>query len=243
MNLVYCTNIIKDHVFLDKEEAIHLIKVLRKRIGDKVLLTDGVGGFFYEGIIVRDDYNKCEVKITDRKEDPAKRPYYLHILMSPLKSRERYEWFVEKAVEIGVDEITPILTERTEKTKIRIDRLEKIAISALKQTNISTLPRINSPLPFTDYLSARKNPSTLLIAHCQSSKRYDIVREIELLKEKGHDHIEIMIGPEGDFSEEEVKTAIKNKAKPITLSKQRLRTETAGIVAAAFVATELSNRS
>lgn len=236
MDLVYCANIVKDHGFPDTNEATHLIKVKRKRKGDEVYMTDGEGTL-YRGVVLDDHPKHVDIQILNRTIIPLPRPYYLHVLISPLKSRERFEWFMEKAVEIGIDEVTPLLTQHTEKNTVRMDRLRKIAVSALKQSNTVHLPVINEPLSIAKYVSDPLAHEISLIAHCHDlPEKQALSRVLVDFCGKKKRSIKLLIGPEGDFSRNEVELCLKNNSIPVTLSHQRLRTETAGLVAVTTVA-------
>ncbi|MCK9162794.1 MAG: 16S rRNA (uracil(1498)-N(3))-methyltransferase [Bacteroidales bacterium] len=223
MQLFYCPDINPNQIFtLGKEESQHLIKVLRQKEGDKVHLTDGKGNLF-EADILEANPRACIVKIVNTKEEYNKRDYYLHIAIAPTKNISRIEWFLEKATEIGIDEITPIICQHSERDVLKHERLEKIIISAMKQSLKAYMPKLNSPTPLLQVInnSTEKNK---LIGYCIGDNRNQI-KDIYKPKES----VLIVIGPEGDFSEKEVEEAIKNNFQTITLGKERLRTETAGI--------------
>ncbi|MEM9991021.1 MAG: RsmE family RNA methyltransferase, partial [Bacteroidota bacterium] len=164
------------------------------------------------------------------KKPPAReRMFHLHIAIAPTKNMARMEWFVEKVTELGIDEITPIFCQQSERTKIRLDRLEKIAISAMKQSLRSYLPKINAPVKMNQLLSNYQSETARLnkyIAHCESTKKVNLWDTYRM----GKDAL-ILIGPEGDFSSQEIEQALSLNFKAISLGTHRLRTETAGITA------------
>ena len=212
----------------DKEESKHIVKVLRKKEMDTIHITNGLGYLFISEIILASE-KKCQVKITDTKFfEPTN--YQLHIAVAPTKLNDRFEWFLEKATEIGIHEITPILCDHSERKVYKIDRAEKILQAAMKQSLQYYLPKINEPIPFSEFI-AKEYQSDNYIAHCEELDRKSFQKTI---KEK--ENILILIGPEGDFSKKEINKAIVNKFTPVTLGNTRLRTETAAIVACHTVA-------
>lgn len=229
MHLFYTPNIDQDLYQLDEVESGHCIRVLRLRKGDAVQLIDGVGGF-YSAIIEIPDHRRCVVKVLEKQEGFGKRNYSLHLAVAPTKSIERFEWLLEKATEIGVDEITPLLCEHSERKHIRNDRLMKVITSSVKQSLTAYHPKLNELIPFKDFLQT-KMEGTRLIAHCYDSEKVHVKHKLSPA-----DHYTILIGPEGDFSEDEVKLALKSGFEAISLGNSRLRTETAGIVACHAVA-------
>lgn len=232
MNLFYNPTLKETDAFFtfDKEESRHISKVLRKNIGDFVQITDGKG-HFYDAEITASDSKKCSVKILKMSIQPPL-PYYLHLAVAPTKLNERFEWFLEKATEIGVSEITPIICDHSERKVIKWDRYEKIVISAMKQSLKAHLPKLNEAITFKEFVEQAKTSEKLkFIAHCEETSKESLKRSLQ--KNKGSI---IMIGPEGDFSSEEIKLAIHSKYKPVGLGESRLRTETAAIVACHSVA-------
>ena len=153
-------------------------------------------------------------------------PYHLHIAIAPTKNMDRLEWFVEKATEIGISEITPLLCRYSERKVVKLERINKIIVSAMKQSKKSLLPQLNEMISFNDFIKKCEGHDNCFIAHCYNQNK----QSLSQLYLKGNDAT-IVIGPEGDFSEEEVESALKNGFSPITLGESRLRTETAGIVA------------
>ena len=213
----------------DREESKHIVKVLRKKEGDILHVTNGLGYIFTAEIVIGMD-TKCQVKITAaEKQKPLN--YKLHLAVAPTKMNDRYEWFLEKATEIGVTSITPIICDRSEKKFVKNDRFEKIIHAAAKQSLQSYFPVLNEAISLKDFIKSNENKGVLLIAHCEETGRKSMKEMI--LKEA---EITLLIGPEGDFSENEIKLALDNSYIPVTLGETRLRTETAAIVGCHSVA-------
>ncbi|WP_417198789.1 16S rRNA (uracil(1498)-N(3))-methyltransferase [Bizionia sp.] len=212
----------------DKDESRHIIKVLRKNVGDILQITNGKGWLF-SAEITTDAIKKCEAKIIAKTvQKPLN--YQLHLAVAPTKMNDRFEWFLEKATEIGITTITPIICDHSERQVIKLDRFEKIVQSAMKQSLNCYLPTLNEAIPFSDFIKQSFEGQTF-IAHCEELDRKSLKQVI-----KPEMAITILIGPEGDFSVKEIETAIKNKFIPVTLGETRLRTETAAIVACHSVA-------
>jgi len=218
-----------DNAFtFDKEESRHIVKVLRKKEGDKVHITNGKGQLFTSEVVFANE-KKCEVKIT-AEETFEPTPYTLHLAVAPTKMNDRYEWFLEKATEIGVHEITPIICEHSERTNFKADRFEKILQSAMKQSAQFYLPKLNEPVPFSAFVNAQREDQ-LFIAHCEETDK-KLLKNVLQPKQQ----VTILIGPEGDFSTKEIKLALDKGYAPVSLGNTRLRTETAAVVAAHSVA-------
>lgn len=216
-----------DPLTLDPVESQHCIKVLRHKKGDKVHIINGKGKLF-EGELLNDNFRKCEIahlKLLREEQEFS----HLHIAIAPTKSAERIEWFVEKATEIGIAEISFIKCDNSERPRINIDRLERKAISAIKQNQSLWLPRINPLKPFGDFMT-EANCSKKLIAYVETKNNSPQLSSLQLAED---DEVLIMIGPEGDFSPQEIELAVQNDFKLISLGRNVLRTETAGIVACA----------
>jgi len=213
--------------FLSEEENHHAVKVLRVKESQHAILLDGKGSI-YEAEFIQVNNKNSELKIIHKREQKA-RPYSLHIAIAPTKMMERFEWFLEKATEIGVDSITPILTKRTERNVVKMQRMEKIVHAAVKQSQNAFRPLLNELTSFKEFVNQSHN-GLKLIAHCIESEKshlLDIAADSNL--------ITIMIGPEGDFTEDEVTMALKSNFRAISLGESRLRAETAGIVACSQV--------
>lgn len=224
MQLFYVPTISGAGVILDETESKHAVRVLRLTEGVQVQLIDGKGGF-YLAEIVDANPKKCRLNIVESTQEFGKKKFHLHIAIAPTKSMDRFEWFLEKATEIGIDEITPLLTEHSERKNIKPDRLEKILVSAMKQSLKAYLPKLNELTRFSEFIANAKI-ETRYIAHCHDGEKPHLKNSLE----KGND-ILVLIGPEGDFSIEEVEAARRNGFQEISLGVARLRTETAGIVA------------
>ncbi|GAA4975057.1 16S rRNA (uracil(1498)-N(3))-methyltransferase [Algibacter aquimarinus] len=212
----------------NKEESKHIVKVLRKNIGDILHITNGSGWLFKAEITIP-NINKCVATIVSKTLQP-KRNYNLHLAVAPTKMNDRYEWFLEKATEIGIDSITPIICEHSERKVIKPERFERILQSAMKQSLNCYLPKLNDVSSFKNFIKQDFN-GHLFIAHCEETDRKSLKNEL-----KSKNNITILIGPEGDFSVKEIETALENNFIPVTLGKTRLRTETAAIVACHSVA-------
>ena len=211
-----------------QEESRHIMKVLRKKEGDTLYITDGKG-YLYDAKIILADLKRCKVEIVSTKKKHPKM-YWLHLVVAPTKMNDRFEWFLEKATEIGVNEITPIFCERSERKVLKIERMEKVIRSAMKQSLQTYLPKLNKPVSFTDYM-AQPQKGLQFIAHCEDEEKLELKRRVAADKD-----VTILIGPEGDFTRSEIKMAYDKGYLPVSLGKNRLRTETAGIVACTTVA-------
>jgi 16S rRNA (uracil1498-N3)-methyltransferase len=223
MQLFYISGIEGSSCVLGEEESWHCIKVLRLGEGDAVDLTDGKGNF-YHGKLTTIHHKGCRVEITEAKHIPQN-PWHLHIAIAPTKNTDRFEWFLEKATEIGIDEITPIFCERSEREVVKLPRLEKVIVSAIKQSLKAWLPGLNEPARFRDFIR-RDFGGQKFIGYCETGNE----SELHNIYMQGSDAL-VLIGPEGDFSKTEVELAVKAGFIPISLGSARLRTETAGIVA------------
>jgi 16S rRNA (uracil1498-N3)-methyltransferase len=212
----------------DKEESRHIIKVLRKSVGNILKITNGKGWLF-DAEITNADIKKCQVKISNAKKQP-KRNYNLHLAVAPTKMNDRFEWFLEKATEIGIDSVTPILCDHSERKIIKSDRFEKIMQSAMKQSLQCYLPKLNELTPFSSFVS-KVTKGQLFIAHCEETDKKSLKTELQPKQD-----ITILIGPEGDFSVKEIEMALHHNFIPVTLGNTRLRTETAAIAACHSVA-------
>jgi len=225
MQLFYNPNITNDTetFFFDKEESKHIIKVMRKKTGDILFVTNGLGFLFKTEIELASD-TKCTVKIVS-SEQSEKPKFHLHLAVAPTKMNDRYEWFLEKATEIGISEITPIICDHSERKFIKTDRFDKILQSAMKQSLHYYLPKLNEPIAFKDFVKI-KNNGINLIAHCEETEKKSLKDVV-----KRDENVTVLIGPEGDFSEKEIQLALQNDYTPVMLGNTRLRTETAAIVA------------
>ncbi len=225
MQLFYFKDIseIDSSFSFDKEESKHIIKVLRKKEGDILFVTNGLGVLFKTEISLASD-SKCTVKIFSfEKQEKSK--YHLHLVVAPTKMNERFEWFLEKATEIGVHEITPMICDHSERKVIKSERFDKILLSAMKQSNQYFLPKFNDSISFNNFVK-REVKGQKFIAHCEELKKKSFKNSVV-----ANQDVTILIGPEGDFSVKEIQLALENKFIPVTLGNTRLRTETAAIVA------------
>ncbi|NDW17311.1 16S rRNA (uracil(1498)-N(3))-methyltransferase [Dysgonomonas sp. 216] len=208
---------------LPHEEALHCVKVLRKKEGDEILITDGKGRFF-EASIIQAHPKHCVVNIDKTINEISAWPFNLHIAFAPTKNLDRIEWFAEKATEIGINRFTPLLCRHSERKEIKLPRIEKILVSAMKQSQKASLPVLDEMIPFSKFV---KQPfdGKKYIAHCQDGNK-NLLKDIYA---KGQDAL-ILIGPEGDFSPQEVEEALLNGFEAVSLGTSRLRTETAALV-------------
>lgn len=232
MQLFYTPNISENskEITFDKEESRHIVKVLRMKEGDSFKITNGKGSFF-DAEVISANPKGCLVKIiSEEVQQPL--PYQLHIAVAPTKLNDRYEWFLEKATEIGISEITPIICDHSERKVIKSERYEKILQSAMKQSLKAYLPILNEAVSFKNFVTSEKTTESLkCIAHCEETDKKSL-KSVLIPKKK----VIILVGPEGDFSTEEIEFAKTNGFVPVTLGESRLRTETAAVVACHSVA-------
>lgn len=223
MNLFYQPLIPEGIYYLDAVESRHCTKVLRKKNGDRIQITDGKG-FLYHATITNADAHQCTFNVQEKTAESL-RDYHIHIAISPIKNADRLEWFVEKAVELGVDEITLIECDHTEKAHVKSERLVKLAISAMKQSLKWTLPTISGPVNVSAFIT-NSTASSRFIAHVDPANPIHLIHIAP-----PYSHYLILIGPEGDFSADELTLALKNGFQAVSLGTSRLRTETAGLAA------------
>ena len=228
MQLFYIPDISGKEVILNEIESKHAIRVLRLPQGAVIKLVDGKGGF-YEAKIIDDNPKKCKLEIVDSQLEYEKKDFKVHIAIAPTKNIDRFEWFLEKCTEFGIDEITPILSEHSERKVIKPERLQKILVSAMKQSVKAYLPTLN-PITTFKALIGQNSSYKKFIAHCNDGEKNHLQNDIE----EG-DNVLILIGPEGDFSPEEVEWAKEYGFKETSLGTARLRTETAGVAACHIV--------
>ncbi|RIV74427.1 16S rRNA (uracil(1498)-N(3))-methyltransferase [Flagellimonas aequoris] len=219
-------NSTKQFVF-PPEESKHIARVLRKTEGDIVHITNGKG-YLFEAEILVPDQKRCKVKIVSESKSVPKR-YSLHMAVAPTKMNDRFEWFLEKATEIGIDEITPLFCDHSERKTVKLERMERVLQSAMKQSLQTVLPKLNPPMSFKDFMET-DNTGLKFIAHCDEGEKMELKRRVIADMD-----ITILIGPEGDFSKEEIDAAKAKGFVPISLGNNRLRTETAAIVACTTV--------
>ena len=220
----YSDHIFDETIILLEDEAHHALKVLRKQQGDTIVVVDGKGGWF-KTVLESDKIQNCKLRIVDKKEEFGKPNHYIHIAMAPPKSHDRAEWFVEKAVEIGIQEISFVLTKYSERNNIKLNRIKKRAISSMKQSLKAYLPQINDMLSFGDF-----------VKKCSNSEKYmgylgnGDTNLLSGISKPGNNYC-VLIGPEGDFILEEIELALTMGFQCISLGDSRLRTETAGLAA------------
>lgn len=212
---------------LSRGESQHLIKVLRKAVGDAVYFTNGKG-LWVEGVIQSADPLRATVAVRSYREAFQARPYVLHLAVAPPKPASRFEWLLEKATEIGVDTITPLCCAHSEHRTLRLERLKKVIHAAVKQSLKAYIPELRSPLPFSRFVTQCDSALVRRIAHLQSGPLSPLVQTV-----KPGDKVVLLIGPEGDFSPDEVALALENDFLAVRLGNSRLRTETAALYAAA----------
>lgn len=219
---IFIANIVQQHAYLTEEESWHCSRVLRKKSGDSIHIIDGKGQFYEARLEIVSD-KKTSALITSGPVQQEKRPYALHLAIAPTKNIDRMEWMIEKAVEIGIDELSFVQCKNSERTVLKTDRLLKIVESAVKQSLQAFIPKVNGLVPLKDFLK-QSGADQKLIAHCFESPKQDI-RKISFQ----HQQSLVLIGPEGDFTQDEVQEALHHGFEAISLGKNRLRTETAGL--------------
>ena len=221
MQLFY-TNNSESEFTLPSEESKHITKVLRKKEGDTLHFTDGKGQLLITEI-TSTDIRKTRVKIIKKIEQEKQHNYYLHVAIAPTKNMDRFEWFLEKACEIGIDEITPIICDHSERKFVKKERGNRILLSAMKQSLKYHLPKLNEAISLNNFMK-QDFIGNKYIAHCENSEK------IELKNKETENRTLILIGPEGDFSVSEIEKSIEKNYLAISLGNSRLRTETAGLV-------------
>lgn len=235
MHLFYSADLKPDQSLfqLSEEESKHAVRVLRLNVGDQVQLIDGVGGF-YEAEIADAHPKRTQLRILNYTAEFQKPNYHLHIAVAPTKNIDRIEWFLEKATEIGIQEITPIISEHSERKEVKTERLNKVIVSAMKQSLKAYMPLLNEAISLDAFLNKAGEDMGLkkAIAHCEedAEKKY-LNQEFE----RGQRYL-ILIGPEGDFSPSEIEKAISAGFIPVSLGEARLRTETAALYACTEIA-------
>jgi len=225
MYVFYAPEAELDFFTLPQDESVHCLRILRFKKGDTIVVTNGKG-LLLEAQIESDLGGEVQLKKARVLQQNEKPKYNLHIAISPLKNASRFEWFVEKAVELRVTQIIPLICKRTERAKVRIDRLQRIAMEAMKQSVSTFLTEVSQPEELNHFLSADRNGFSKYIAACSQS-------EVNYLDGEDSKSVVVMIGPEGDFTDEELKMAVEKGYKILSMGTSRLRTETAGVFAAA----------
>lgn len=225
MHIFYTPDLSTDHFTLNEEESRHCSKVLRLGLGDVVHLIDGRGGL-YEAEISAISKKNVQLKVIRKQTEFGKRNHHLHIAIAPTKNIDRLEWFLEKATEIGIDEITPLICDRSERKIVKEERLDKVITSAVKQSLTAYHPKLNQATTFSELMN-KEFTGERLIAHCMDDSDKKFINEVVSI----HQSYLVLIGPEGDFSPVELNTALQSGFKPVTLGTTRLRTETAALAA------------
>ncbi len=230
MNLFYVPDITGDFVELPQEEALHAVQVLRKRAGEEIMLVDGQG-HWHRMEITEAGKKRCVGKIIESYSPEQKGGFHLHIAIAPTKNVNRFEWFLEKSTELGIDEITPLICSRSERKHLRMDRMEKVLVAAMKQSLKAFLPKLNEAVGYSDWMKQTENfGGQKFIAYLDE----DVKGHLKENYKKGQ-NVLILIGPEGDFAPEEIELARQCGFVGVSLGSSRLRTETAGIAACHIV--------
>lgn len=232
MQLFYSNHITADTTTytFTREESKHIIKVLRKQLGDTIYITNGKG-YKFTSSLINENPNKCSVTINSCEYHPTT-SNYLHMAVAPTKANDRFEWFLEKATEMGISEITPLLCDHSERKTIKWDRYNKVLQSALKQSLQYHLPKLNKLTTYKDFMESMESTNDIkLIAHCDNNQKMSLKSALSI-----DQRVTILIGPEGDFSKNEIQNAINKGFKGVTLGQTRLRTETAALWACCNIA-------
>lgn len=234
MELFYSADIDGDLVRLDQDESGHCVRVLRHRTGDEVSVIDGRGNL-YTCRLLDADPRSATARIESRTPGFGTHPYNLCIAVCPTKNTDRIEWFAEKATEIGVDTIAPVIGDHSERKVFKTDRIKRLVLSAAKQSLKGAVPEVLNPVSVKDFIESSDNEALKLICYCFEGDCERISIKEELLKNRDNKNVVVLIGPEGDFSESEVKMALERGWKPVHLGNSRLRTETAALTAVTAV--------
>ena len=232
MELFFADDIAGGRVRLDAEESAHLVRVLRHRAGDEVSVIDG-RGTLYRCVLEIADARGAEARVVEEQPGFGAHPYHLTMAVCPTKNIDRYEWFVEKATEVGVDVIVPVIGERSERKVLKTERLRRITLSAAKQSLKAAIPAVAEPQSVRDFIAAAPADALKLICYCFDDVSRQLISSV--LQPEAERPLMILIGPEGDFSPEEAALARENGWIPVSLGESRLRTETAAVVAATAV--------
>lgn len=231
MELFYSRDIQGGICRLDQDESGHCVKVLRHRAGDEISVIDGCGTL-YRCRIISDSSKGVEAAVISHESNWGGHPYRLHLAVCPTKNNDRYEWFAEKACEIGLDELSPVIGEHSERRVLKTARIEKVLISAAKQSLKASVPSVNEPVSVKEFIRNASKDALRLIAYCFEDERVPRRSIKEVLDSSEAKEIIVMIGPEGDFSKAEAELALKQGFIPVHLGASRLRTETAALTAA-----------
>lgn len=234
MELFYSRDIDGSICRLDADESGHCIKVLRHRAGDEISVIDGCGNL-YRCRITSDSHKGVEAAVLSVEEGWGTHPYRLHLAVCPTKNNDRYEWFAEKACELGFDELSPVIGEHSERRVLKTARVEKVLISAAKQSLKASVPSVNEPVSVREFICSAPEDALKMIAYCFEDERVPRRSIKEVLDSYSGRDIVVMIGPEGDFSKAEAELALEHGFIPVHLGASRLRTETAALTAASAV--------
>ena len=236
MELFYSKDIEGGICRLDSDESGHCVRVLRHKCGDEISVIDGCGTL-YRCRITSDSHKGVEAMVIGQEEGWGSHPYRLHMAVCPTKNNDRFEWFAEKACEMGFDELSPVIGDHSERRVLKTARVEKILVSAAKQSLKAAVPVVNEPISVKEFIKSQTPCSEggplLLIAYCFDDDRFPRRSIKEVLEAYDGDEVVVMIGPEGDFSHEEAELAVEHGFIPIHLGASRLRTETAALTAVA----------
>jgi 16S rRNA (uracil1498-N3)-methyltransferase len=224
MHIFYTPDISGNTTTLNETESKHCIRVLRLGKGDKISLVDGRGGLF-TAVITDPNPRQCAIKVIKSEQKSGLMNFQVHVAIAPTKNIERMEWFLEKATEIGIHRVTPLICQHSERKEIKTGRLEKVMVSAMKQSLKAYLPQLDEPIRFNDFIRLSFDGQKF-IAHCEN-QHSDLLKNLVIPNQ----NYVILIGPEGDFSTEEIEAAIQAGYQPVSLGNRRLRTETAGVIA------------
>lgn len=234
MELFYSRDIDGGICRLDADESGHCVKVLRHRSGDEISVIDGYGTL-YRCRMTSDSHKGVEAVVLEKTEGWGSHPYHLHMAVCPTKNNDRYEWFAEKACEIGLDRLSPVIGDHSERRILKTARVEKILVSASKQSLKAAVPTVEEPVSVKEFIQTCGSMSLRLIAYCFEDENIPRRSIKEVLSEYEGKDIVVLIGPEGDFSREEAEMALAAGFIPVHLGTSRLRTETAALTAAAAV--------
>jgi len=235
MEIFYAESVDGSICALGQEEAAHCVKVLRHRAGDEVNIIDGEGTM-YRCRLINDAPKSCQAEILESFPGWGSHPYTLNMAVCPTKNNDRFEWFVEKATEVGVDVISPVIGDHSERKVYKTERAVKIAISATKQSLKSKIPAVEEPVSVKEFIRAHaSSPALKLIAYCFEDENHPRTSIKSALESGNSSEVVVLIGPEGDFSKEEAALALDNGFVPVDLGDSRLRTETAAVTAAEAV--------
>jgi 16S rRNA (uracil1498-N3)-methyltransferase len=230
MNIFYCTETNGRQAILNPEESAHCIRVLRMQKGDHAIIIDGRGGM-YDAVISKPDSKQCHLEIVKSIDHKKNREFTLHIAIAPTKNIERFEWFIEKSIEIGIDIITPLICQRSERRVLKTDRIHKLIVSSMKQAVVPYMPVLHELTDYGKFIEhIQGSQFNRFVAHCDETDKKRL-QDVLSLKT----NVIVLIGPEGDFTSGEIDLAIRNGFLPVTLGINRMRTETAGVVACCIV--------